>query len=723
MHPGELCAQGGKTHPGGVYFVPMLDNTPKQSSPPRHLLRRAFAIFLLAGLTGSAFSQSNAHPRVALIFDDGPFAGSAENFLALLAKEQVHVTFSHEGQNVAAHPELARAVAAAGHEIFNHSYTHPHFATLDDATIRREIADTQATILAATGRAPRWFWLPFGDWDNRIAAAVRAAGMEPFPTPLYHGISTEDWRDEITAATIYQRATTGIVDKTMIYCHEWPEKTLATLPAIIAELKRQGCVFVTASELAALTVSPASITSQTATTGHNTTLSVPSATGALQWRISTDFGSTWTNLANDSSYRGVNSNTLTITGVTAALNTTLYLLVSTNNGATTYPCMIKLLVRPNFLPYPTAIAIDNQNHLFVADANSDTINLISSESVVSVFAGTTGQTGTADGIARAARFNNPSGLAIATDDRLIVTDTANATLRLIATDGAVSTIAGSTTARGNTDGPGTSATFSAPVGVAQDSSGNLYVADSMNHTIRKISASGVVSTFAGTAGASGSSDGDGSAARFNFPTGIAVDANGTVYVSDTNNNLLRKITPTGTVTTLAGLVGVSGTQDGNGSNALFNHPGGLTVDGSGNLYLADTGNSTLRRITPDGTVTTLAGLPGIAGLKDGVGTDAWFNQPLDVRLSAQGILYVADTGNAIIRRVSLDGMVSTLDLASLENSEPPPPTTTPPTTPPTTTTPAPSSSGGSGGGGASSPWLLGFMGVFWLMRRITHRRP
>jgi sugar lactone lactonase YvrE len=198
-----------------------------------------------------------------------------------------------------------------------------------------------------------------------------------------------------------------------------------------------------------------------------------------------------------------------------------------------------------------------------------------------------------------------------------------------------------------------------------------------------------------------------------------VDADGNVYVADTYNNLVRKITLGGEVSTLAGLVGVSGVQDGGGADALFNHPGGLAVDGQGNLYLADTGNSTIRRITADGHVSTLAGLPGVAGMKDGVGIDALFNQPLAVCINAQGVLYVADTGNAVIRRIG--ATVTTLDLASLEISEPVPSTPNPPTTPTAPTTPTettPASSSGGGGGGAVSPWLLCVLGILWLVRRL-----
>lgn len=685
-------------------------------------LRRVLFAFLGIALTVCAAGQTTTHPRVALVFDDGPLPGQAEGFLAILAREQVRATFSHVGQNVVAHPELSKAVYAAGHEINNHTYTHPHFLTLTDAAIRQEVKDTQAAILAATGQSPRWFWGAYSDWDARIAAAVNSAGMTPFPSSWFNYISSEDWRPETPADAILRNATTNIRDRTLILCHEWRAETLAMLPAIIAELKRQGCVFVTFSELEALTVAPEAITRQSATAGHNMSITAPGATGSLQWRISTDYGRTWTNLTESATYRGVTTNTLNIAGVTAAQNGALYLLVATSNGTATYPSLTKLSVVADTLPYPTAIAADSAGNLYAADAATDTIKKIDLASVVTVFAGTSGQSGSADGTGTAARFSDPSGAVATAAGAIAIADTGNATLRLITSDGVVSTLAGTTTQRGNADGPGSAATFSSPKGIARDNAGNLYVADALNHTIRKISASGVVSTFAGTAGASGSNDGIGGTARFNHPTGVEVDASSNVYVADTTNNLIRKIAPDGTVTTLAGLVGVSGTQDGAGADALFNQPGGLAMDAEGNVYVADTGNSTIRRITPAGAVRTLAGLPGVAGLKDGSGLDAWFNQPLDLCRGADGALYVADTGNAAIRRVGLDGTVTTLALSAPAINAPPS-TPEPPITPPPTTTThtTPTGSSGGGGGGALSLGFLALLGTAWLVRRVARR--
>lgn len=485
-----------------------------------------------------------------------------------------------------------------------------------------------------------------------------------------------------------------------------------------------------------LAVLASNVSTQPATTGKDVALSAPEASGNLQWQISSDFGATWTNLSNSGAYGGVTTNTLNIANVTSALNNSLFRLVTA--GTTTVLHSARLTVIEAFLPFPVALSSDASGNLYVADASSDTIGKITPSVQITLHAGTAGQTGTADGTGAAARFNDPSGVAAAPDGTLAVADKANATLRLVSPSGVVTTLAGSTTLRGNVDGTGGSATFSAPLGVARDTAGNYYVADSMNHTVRKVTTAGVVTTLAGAAGQAGSADGIGTAARFNNPTGLDVDLGGNIYVADTTNNTIRKITPSGVVTTLAGLTGVSGVSDGTGANALFNQPTGIAVDSAANIYVADTANSTVRRITPAGVVSTLAGLPGIAGHKDGSGLGAWFNQPRDVSVSSTGFIYVADTGNASIRRIDQSGTVTTLALTAPPSTDvsptlPFPETPTLPSTPslptvpstptlPTSpTTPTAPASGG-GGGGAPSHWFVGALGALWLMRCLSKGR-
>jgi len=468
------------------------------------------------------------------------------------------------------------------------------------------------------------------------------------------------------------------------------------------------------STAASLTVTQPTVTTQVVTRGHDASLSAPSANGTYQWQVSTDNGATWSSLVSNSTYSGVFSSTLTISAAGSSLNGARYRYIMSDPGSTATSEAISLRVVAALIPFPVAIAVDGSGNLYVGDSSVHTVHKITTTNQVSTLAGTSGQAGTADGTGATARFNQPSGLTVTSAGVLTVADTANAVIRRITTAGVVTTLAGSTTTRGNADGAGASATFAMPIGITQTSGGTITVADATNHTLRQISSASVVSTIAGSAGSAGAADGAGPLARFNYPTGVAVDGSGNVYVADTTNNLIRKITAGSVVTTLAGVVGVSGADDGTGSAALFNQPGGLAVDSAGNLYVADTANSVIRKVSPLGVVTTLAGLPTVGGLKDGTGSDAWFNQPRSLTVDASGFVYVADTGNAAIRKITPGGIVTTLALTeapantggggSSGGGTPPPP-------------PTPSTGGGGGGGGgAPSPWFVGALSLLVLAR-------
>jgi sugar lactone lactonase YvrE len=272
--------------------------------------------------------------------------------------------------------------------------------------------------------------------------------------------------------------------------------------------------------------------------------------------------------------------------------------------------------------------------------------------------------GNVDGLGAAARFRGGGSIAVDGQGNLFVADADNDTIRKVTPAGAVTTLAGSPGMTGTADGPGPAARFNAPAGIAVDATGNAYVADYGNNTIRKISPVGVVSTLAGSPGNPGpsgdSADGTGSAAGFFHPGGLAVDISGNVFVSDTGNGTLRKITPAGVVTTLAGVVGVAGSTDGTGMAALFEYPSGMAIDGSGNLYVADDGAKTIRKVTPSGAVTTLAGTANKIGSADGTGAAASFTDPLGIAVDSTGNVFVADNGNDTIRKVTAAGAVTTL---------------------------------------------------------------
>ena len=385
--------------------------------------------------------------------------------------------------------------------------------------------------------------------------------------------------------------------------------------------------------------------------------------GSTQWQVSTDAGVTWANLSSSYTYDGVTTNVLEILKVTAAMSKNRYRYQVTINNQTTTSAAAVITVGTPFLLLPVGVQVDAAGNLYISDAAGQTVRKISSDFKISTLAGNALSQGSTDGGAATAKFNEPNGLVLNTDNSLLLADTSNAALRQISAVGTVTTFAGTSGSKGSTDATGTAARFSAPVGLTRDGSGNYYVADQTNHTIRKISASGVVTTLAGNAGQSGSVDGTGAAARFNLPTGITCNAQGDLYVSDLGGHLIRKITAAGVVTTLAGQVNVSGSSDGSGTAARFFKPAGLAIDSAGNVYVADMGNSTLRKISASGVVSTLAGLPTIDGLMDGTGSNAWFSEPQALTLDSAGNIYVADTANAILRKVTPEGLVTTLALA------------------------------------------------------------
>jgi hypothetical protein len=302
---------------------------------------------------------------------------------------------------------------------------------------------------------------------------------------------------------------------------------------------------------------------------------------------------------------------------------------------------------------PNGVAVDVHGNVYVADTSNDTIREITSGGVVTTLAGTAGVPGSVDGVGTAAQFNDPTAVAVDDAGNIYVADAGNDTIREIAQGGVVTTIAGMAGVADSADGVGAAAHFNHPSSVSVDGAGNVYVADTYNNTIREISPARVVTTLAGTPNVAGSADGVGAAALFDNPYGIAVDDAGNIYVGDTLNDTVREITPGGVVTTLAGTAGQAGNIDGTGAAARLNDPNGVAVDGAGNVYVADYGNHLIREITPAGVVTTLAGTVGETGGADGTGPAARFNRPTGVAVDGAGNVFVADTENDTIRKLSI----------------------------------------------------------------------
>jgi DNA-binding beta-propeller fold protein YncE len=303
-------------------------------------------------------------------------------------------------------------------------------------------------------------------------------------------------------------------------------------------------------------------------------------------------------------------------------------------------------------PHGVAVAADGT--IYASEAGNHILRKIISTGKVMRLAGLPQQQGAIDGKGDAARFFLPNSMAIDRKGFLYVADLGNHAIRKISPEGIVTTFAGKLGALGDADGPAATARFNRPHGISVSSDGTVYVADAQNHIIRKIRPDGFVTTLAGKALAAGAIDGPGSMARFASPYAVCSDAKGNVYVADRNNNAIRKITPEGVVSTLAGQLRGEGHQDGKGSEATFASPRGIVCDDKGYLYVADYDSSLIRRVSPDGTVITLAGKADETGSADGPGPESRFKNPHGIALDTKGRLYIADSENNLIRMITID---------------------------------------------------------------------
>lgn len=315
---------------------------------------------------------------------------------------------------------------------------------------------------------------------------------------------------------------------------------------------------------------------------------------------------------------------------------------------------------------PNLVEVDALGNLFVGDLVA--VRRIGLDGQVTTFAGYPGEGFSSalsvDGTGTDARFNGINGLALAPGGALYVTDGGVNTIRRITQSAVVTTVAGH--GGGRSDGQGTAASLLGPSGLHVDAGGIVWIADSGNHTIRRMTPDGTVTTFAGTTGTSGLTDGIGTAALLHTPQGITGDLAGNLYISEFGVQGIRKIKPSGQTTILAGKIGPDitnrqGSDDGEGRQASFRHPRGVATDAAGNVYIADSHNHLIRKMTPAGSVSTVAGYSPeeAAGYRDARGTEARFRTPWDIAVTTAGVAYVADAGNHVIRKIDVDGTVTT----------------------------------------------------------------
>ncbi len=309
------------------------------------------------------------------------------------------------------------------------------------------------------------------------------------------------------------------------------------------------------------------------------------------------------------------------------------------------------------LNVPWGVLVDSSGNLYIADQLNDRIRKISTDGSITtaVGSGTSGFAGDGAG-AGSAQISFPTGLAISGSGNLYFSDTGNHRVRMVSAGGTISTVAGNGTASYEQDGvAATSTTLNTPLGLALDSAGNLYIADSYNHRIREVVTGGNISTVAGS-GTEGFGGDDGAAiyAALNYPQGIAFDAAGNLYIADTFNHRIRKVATDGTITTVAGngVAGYSG-DGGPAVQAELNYPKSVVPDAAGNLYIADAFNSRIRRVSPDGTIATIAGNGRFGDVADaGDATKAVLRFPFSVAVDPSGKLYFSDAQNSRVRMLT-----------------------------------------------------------------------
>ncbi|GAB3885774.1 hypothetical protein GCM10028825_13900 [Spirosoma agri] len=313
---------------------------------------------------------------------------------------------------------------------------------------------------------------------------------------------------------------------------------------------------------------------------------------------------------------------------------------------------------------PSGVAVDMTGNIYIAETGYHRIRKISTDGIISTVAGTGAFGFSGDGgPATSAKLYEPYGVSVDTEGNLYIADRSNHRIRKVSTTGVISTVAGTGANSYSGDGgPATKAALALPSSVAVDKSGNLFIADSRNMLIRKVNTSGIINRVAGNGSTGfGGDGGPATSARLYYPVGVAVQDDGTFYIADATNTRVRKVTPAGTISTLAGNGKTFSGDGGPATKADLYVPSGVATDGQGNLFIADQLNHQVRRVSPTGIISTIAGTGTFGYSGDGgTATSAMLNSPTSVAVDRIGNVFIADTYNRRIRKVSSDGTISTV---------------------------------------------------------------
>ena len=301
---------------------------------------------------------------------------------------------------------------------------------------------------------------------------------------------------------------------------------------------------------------------------------------------------------------------------------------------------------------PWGIAADISGNVYFADTWNSKIRKVSSNGIITTIAGG-GDGSSGGGDATSATLYNPRGVSVDISGNVYIADTGNNKIRMVTRNGIITTIAGGGDGSDADSDVAINVQLNSPTGVSVDISGNVYIADYVNHKIRMVTSRGIITTFAGTGAPGISGDGEtATSATLYYPNGVSVDVSGNVYIADTANNKIRKVTSTGIITTIAG-AGTRGSRGdgGDATSAQLNSPEGVSVDISGNVYIADLGNNKIRMVTSTGIITTFAGGGDGSSGDGGAATSAQLNDPRGVSVDISGNVYIADQLHDKIRMV------------------------------------------------------------------------